>query len=155
MQGRVDCSVRPHHRQIYLAKEEYEKLKKWAEDDLPFQPIESTINLATGKEGYSDFNSFHTEKSANLSLSPTQLLTARGVTRLLRGKVVKARSDREEAMSRAGADGETVVAYAIATSPRPPNKDEGEEWWRYVPLTSVQTCAMADPRFIVNWHRIF
>ena len=122
-------------------------------DDLLLQQIESTVNIVAGKEGYSVSTLSHTERLANPSLSPTRLLAARGVTRLLRGKVVKARSDLEEAMSRAGADSETVVAYAIATSPRPPNKDEGEEWWRYVPLASVQTCATADPRFIVNWHR--
>jgi len=112
-----------------LAKREYEKTKKWAEDDLPLQLIESTINLVTGKEGYSDSNSFYTEQLANPSLSSTKLLTARGVTRLLRGEVSEAKSDLEEAISQGGGDDETVAAYAVAATLRPSNKSEGDEWW--------------------------
>ena len=115
-----------------LAKKEYEKSKKWAEDDLLLQLIESTINLVTGKEGYSDCNSFYTEQLANPSLSSTKLLTARGVTRLLRGEVAEAKSDLEEAISQGGADDETVAAYAVAVTLRPSKKGEGDEWWRYV-----------------------
>ena len=113
-----------------LARKEYEKSKKWAEDDLLLQLIESTINLVTGKEGYSDCNSFYTEQLANPSLSSTRLLTARGVTRLLRGEVTEAKSDLEEAISQGGADDETVAAYAVATTLRPTKKGEGDEWWR-------------------------
>ena len=113
-----------------LAKKEYEKSKKWAEDDLLLQLIESTINLVTGKEGYSDCNSFYTEQLANPSLSSTRLLTARGVTRLLRGEVTEAKSDLEEAIGQGGADDETVAAYAVATTLRPSKKGEGDEWWR-------------------------
>ena len=40
-----------------LEKKEYEKLKKWAKVNL-LQLIESTINLVTGREGYSDSSSF-------------------------------------------------------------------------------------------------
>jgi coatomer protein complex subunit epsilon len=116
-----------------LAKREYEKCKKWAEDDLLLQLIESTINLVTGKEGYSDCNSFYTEQLANPSLSSTKLLTARGVTRLLRGEVSEAKSDLEEAISQGGADGETVAAYAVAATLRPSKKGEGDEWWRCAP----------------------
>jgi len=112
-----------------LAKREYEKSKKWAEDDLLLQLIESTINLVTGKEGYSDSNSFYTEQLANPSLSSTKLLTARGVTRLLRGEVAEAKSDLEEAISQGGADDETVAAYAVATTLKPSKKGEGDEWW--------------------------
>jgi len=114
-----------------LAKKEYEKSKKWAEDDLLLQLIESTINLVTGKEGYSDCNSFYTEQLANPSLSSTRLLTARGVTRLLRGEITEAKSDLEEALGQGGADDETVAAYAVATTLRPSKKGEGDEWWRY------------------------
>lgn len=112
-----------------LAKKEYEKCKKWAEDDLLLQLIESIINLVTGKEGYSDCNSFYTEQLANPSLSSTRLLTARGVTRLLRGEVAEAKSDLEEVISQGGADDETVAAYAVATTLRPSKKGEGDEWW--------------------------
>lgn len=126
-----------------LAKKEYEKSKKWAEDDLLLQLIESTINLVTGKEGYSDCNSFYTEQLANPSLSSTRLLTARGVTRLLRGEVTEAKSDLEEAISQEGADDETIAAYAVAATLKPSKKGEGDEWWRYV-LTrhspSLLTC---------------
>ena len=133
-----------------LAKKEYERSKKWAEDDLLLQLIESTINLVAGKEGYSDSNSFYTEQLANPSLSSTRLLTARGVTRLLRGEVSEAKSDLEEAISQGGADDETVAAYAVATTLRPSNKGEGDEWWTYVPSTSIQTCTVADPQSIEN-----
>jgi len=112
-----------------LAKKEYEKSKAWAEDDLLLQLIESTINLVTGKEGYADCNAFYTEQLANPSLSSTKLLTARGVTRLLRGEVVEAKSDLEEAISQGGADDETVAAYAVAATLRPSKKGEGDEWW--------------------------
>ena len=136
-----------------LAKKEYEKCKKWAEDDLLLQLIESTLNLVTGKEGYSDCNSFYTEQLANPSLSSTRLLTARGVTRLLRGEIAEAKSDLEEVMSQGGADDETVAAYAVATTLRPLKKGEGDEWWRYVPMHHfqfVQTRAAADPHFAAN-----
>jgi len=112
-----------------LAKKEYEKSKKWAEDDLLLQLIESTINLVTGKEGYKDCNAFYTEQLANPSLSSTRLLTARGVTRLLRGEVTEAKSDLEEAISQGGTDDETVAAYVVAATLRPSKKGEGDEWW--------------------------
>ena len=136
-----------------LAKKEYEKSKKWADDDFLLQLIESTINLVTGKEGYSDSNSFYTEQLANPSLSSTRLLTARGVTRLLRGEVAEAKSDLEEAMSQGGADDETVAAYAVAANLRPSNKGEGNEWWRCVSLVSVQTCVVVNLCFTANYHR--
>ena len=55
---------------------EYENLKKWAEDDLLFQLIESTINLVTGKEAYSDSNRFYIEQLANSSLPSMKLPTS-------------------------------------------------------------------------------
>lgn len=42
-----------------IAKEEYEKVKKWAEDDPHLQLIESTINLFTGKEECLDSSSVY------------------------------------------------------------------------------------------------
>jgi len=66
---------------------------------------------------------------ANPSLSSTRLLTARGVTRLLRGEVSEAKSDLEEAVSQGGADDEAVAAYAVAATLRPSKKGEGDEWW--------------------------
>ena len=48
-----------------LAKKGYEKAKKWAEDDLLLQLIESTINPVTGKEAHSDL---YTEQLANPSV---------------------------------------------------------------------------------------
>ena len=59
-----------------LAKKEYKRTKKWAEDDLLLQLIESTINLVIGKEAYLDSNSFYMKRLANPSLSSTKLLTA-------------------------------------------------------------------------------
>ena len=40
-------------------------MKKWAEDGLLLQLIESTINFVTGKEAYPDSNSLYTEQLAN------------------------------------------------------------------------------------------
>ncbi|KAJ3555155.1 hypothetical protein NM688_g2734 [Phlebia brevispora] len=99
-----------------LAKKELERAKRWAEDDLLLQHIEATINLVTGADSYSDCNSFYTEQLANPSLSSPHLLTARGVTRLLRGEVSAARSDLEEAISQQGgnADAETLAAMTVA-----------------------------------------
>ena len=45
-------------------------------------------------------------------LSSTRLLTARGMTRLLREEVAEAKSVLEEAISQSSADDEAVVAYA-------------------------------------------
>ena len=67
-------------------------------DDLVLQSIESTANVITRKEGYSDFNSFHTKRLASAPLSPTRLFTARGVTRLLRGKADEEYSVLEKAI---------------------------------------------------------
>ena len=116
-------------------------------NSLPLRLIESTINPVTGKEGYSDSNSFHTEQLTNPSLFPTQLLTARGLTKFLGREVVEAKSDLEDTTNQGGADGETIATYAVATTSRLANKAEGDEWWRYVPLTSVQTCPMVNLRF--------
>ena len=89
-----------------LAKKGYERAKKWVEDDLLFQLIESSISLLTGKEACLDL---YTERLANPSLSSTKVPTAQGVTRLLHGEVSEARSDPEKAISQEGADDGTVA----------------------------------------------
>ncbi|EEB96164.1 hypothetical protein MPER_04747 [Moniliophthora perniciosa FA553] len=79
-----------------LAKKEYERSKRWAEDDLLLQLIESTIGLVTGRDGYSNTLSFYTEQLGNPSLTSPHILTARGVTRILRNEIPEAKSDLEE-----------------------------------------------------------
>ena len=95
-----------------LAKKEFERSKRWAEDDLLLQLIESTISLITGTENYSDPLSFYSEQLGNPSLSSTHLLTSRGVTRILRGEVDAAKSDLEEAR-REQDDAETLAASVV------------------------------------------
>ena len=86
-----------------LARKEFERAKRWAEDDLLLQLIEASIGLVTGKDGYADAHAFYTEQLANPSLSSPHVLAARGVARLLRGEVQGAKSDLEEAQAQAGA----------------------------------------------------
>lgn len=114
-----------------MARKEFERAKLWAEDDLLLQLIESTIGLVTGKDGYSDTQSFYTEQLANPSISSPHLLTARGVTRLLRGEVQEAKSDLEEAVSQQGghADAETLAASVVAAG-LGPKKGDADELWR-------------------------
>jgi len=116
-----------------LARKDFERAKQWAEDDLLLQLIESTIGLATGKDGYSDSHSFYTEQLANPSISSPHLLTARGVTRLLRGEAQEAKSDFEEAISqrRGHADAETLAASVVAAG-LGPKKGDADELWRCV-----------------------
>ena len=116
-----------------MARKEFERAKHWAEDDLLLQLIESTIGLVTGKDGYFDTQSFYTEQLANPSLSSPHLLTARGVTRLLRGEVQEAKSDLEEAVSQQGghADAETLAASVVAAG-LGPKKGDADELWRCV-----------------------
>ncbi|KAI0063982.1 hypothetical protein BV25DRAFT_1823469 [Artomyces pyxidatus] len=113
-----------------LARKEFERSKQWAEDDLLLQLIEASIGLVTGKDGYSDSHSFYTEQLANPSLSSPHLLTARGVTRLLRGEIAEAKSDLEEAVSQQGGheDAETLAASVVAAG-LGPKKDGVEELW--------------------------
>ena len=51
-----------------LAKAEYQKAKKWVEDNLLLQLIESTIDLVTGEGEYPGSNPFYTERLANRSV---------------------------------------------------------------------------------------
>jgi len=102
-----------------LAKKEFERAKRWAEDDILLQLIEASIGLITGKDSYSNCNSFYTEQLGNPSLTSPHLLTARGVTRLLRNEIQEAKSD--------------VVAAGLGAT----KKSEAEELWRCVSRSSV------------------
>lgn len=117
-----------------LARKEFERAKRWAEDDLLLQLIESTINLVTGKSKYDDCHSFYTEQLANPSLSSPHLLTSRGVVRLLRGEVPAAKSDLEEAISQRGgsADAETLAALTVAAGLSSTKLSDADQLWRFV-----------------------
>lgn len=112
-----------------LAKKEFDRSKSWAEDDLLLGLIESSIGLVTGKDAYSNAHSFYTEQIANPSLSSPHLLTARGVTRLLRNEVPDAKSDLEEAQSQQAEDAETAAAVVVAAGLGATKKAEAEELW--------------------------
>jgi len=113
-----------------LARKEFDRAKQWAEDDLLLQLIESSIGLVTGKDSYLDAHSFYTEQIANPSVSSPHLLTARGVTRLLRGEAQEAKSDLEEAVAQQGGqdDAETLAARVVAAG-LGPKRDDAEELW--------------------------
>lgn len=114
-----------------LARKEFERAKRWAEDDVLVQLIEASIGLVTGRDGYADCNSFYTEQLGNPSLSSPHLLTARGVTRLLRGEVPAAQSDFEEAVAQQGgaADAETLAAMAVTAGLGAAKPAEAEQLW--------------------------
>ncbi|CDO73324.1 hypothetical protein BN946_scf185008.g87 [Trametes cinnabarina] len=99
-----------------LARKEFERAKRWAEDDLLLQHIEASIGLVTGRDAYSDAQAFFSEQLANPSLTSPRLLTARGVARLLRGELAAAKSDLEEAAVQMGGrpDAETLGAQTVA-----------------------------------------
>ncbi|KAI0792164.1 coatomer epsilon subunit-domain-containing protein [Abortiporus biennis] len=104
-----------------LASKQLKLSKKWASDETLIQLIESSINLYTGKDSYSDPNSFYNEQLANPSLaSPPHLLVARGVSRLLKGEINGAKSDLEESVNNAKVRGtevdeETLVNLIVVT----------------------------------------
>jgi len=52
------------------------------------------------------------------------------MARMLCGEIYEIKSDLEEAIGQRGADGETTVVYAVATTLRS-YEGEGDEW--YVP----------------------
>ncbi|KAF8216520.1 coatomer epsilon subunit-domain-containing protein [Mycena galopus ATCC 62051] len=121
--------------QIYLsinrtdrAKKEFDRAKQWAEDDLLLQLIESSIGLVAAKDGYSNANSFYTEQLGNPSLSSPHILTARGVTRILRNEIPEAKSDLEESLEQQKADAETLAAFVVAAGIES-KKGEAEELW--------------------------
>lgn len=116
-----------------LAKKQFERSKRWAEDDLLLQSIEAMIGLVTGKDNYSNSLSFYTEQLGNPSLSSPRLLTSRGVTRILRGEIQEAKSDLEESLTQQKGDAETEAAYVVSTCLGALKKTEAEEVWLYVP----------------------
>jgi coatomer protein complex subunit epsilon len=111
------------------AKKEFDRSKRWAEDDLLLQVIESSIGLVTGKDAYANASSFYTEQISNPSLSSPHLLTARGVTRLLRNEIPEAKSDLEEAQSQQTGDAETFAALVVATGLGATKIPEAEDLW--------------------------
>ena len=82
---------------VDLAKKEFDRARKWAEDDLLLQQIEASIGLLTGKDSYSNPHSYYMEQLHNPSLSSAHMLLSRGVTHLLRGEIPEAQSDFSEA----------------------------------------------------------
>ncbi|KAG6844778.1 hypothetical protein H0H87_003896 [Tephrocybe sp. NHM501043] len=112
-----------------LAKKQFERSKRWAEDDTLLQLIESTIGLATGKDGYSNASSFYTEQLANPSLSSPHLLTARGVTRILKNEIQEAKSDLDESLEQQKDDSEAKAALIVAGGLGALKKPETEALW--------------------------
>ncbi|TFY61824.1 hypothetical protein EVJ58_g4263 [Rhodofomes roseus] len=114
-----------------LARKEFERAKRWAGDDMLVQFIEAFIGMVTGKDGYQDCNSFYDEQLGNPSLTSPHLLTARGVTRLLRGSVTGAKSDFEEAVLQRGGkpDAETLGAMTVAAGLNQSKSNEAEQLW--------------------------
>jgi coatomer protein complex subunit epsilon len=113
-----------------LAKAQFEASKRWAEDDLLLQLIESSIGLFTGRDSYSDPLSFYTEQVANPTFTSARLFTARGVTRLLRGDAADARSDFEEALSQQGTSPDPDTLGAMAVAAELSKTADAEELWR-------------------------
>lgn len=118
-----------------LAKREFERAKQWAEDDILLQLIESTIGLVTGRDAYNNPNSFYTEQLGNPSLSSPHLLTARGVTRILRNEIPEAKSDLEDALAQQDGDAETLAALVVAAGLGATKKSEADALWRCAPIT--------------------
>lgn len=112
-----------------LAKKQFERSKRWAEDDLLLQLIESTIGLVTGKDSYANTSSFYTEQLGNPSLTSPHVLTARGVTRILRNEIPEAKSDLEESLGQQKGDAETLAALVVAAGLGAFKKTETEELW--------------------------
>lgn len=113
-----------------LAKKQFERSKRWAEDDILLQLIESNIGLVTGKDGYANTSSFYTEQLGNPSLTSPHILTARGVTRILRNEIQEAKSDLEESLEQQKGDGETLAALVVAGGLGATKKTETDELWR-------------------------
>ncbi|EGN96757.1 hypothetical protein SERLA73DRAFT_184918 [Serpula lacrymans var. lacrymans S7.3] len=115
-----------------LAQKAFNAAKKWAEDDLLLQLIESSIGLRTGTNAYADSAAFYTEQLGNPSVSSAHLLTARGIVRILRGEVVEARSDLEEALEQtkgSGTQGEVLAGLVVALGLGAGKTAETEEIW--------------------------
>jgi len=126
-----------------LAKKQFERSKRWAEDDLLLQSIEAMIGLATGKDNYSNSLSFYTEQLGNPSLSSPHLLTSRGVARILRGEIQEGKSDLEESLEQQKGDAETEAAYVVSAGLGAQRKPEAEEVWvKFVSEQSTHPLAL-------------
>lgn len=112
-----------------LAKKQFERSKRWAEDDLLLQLIESTIGLVTGKDAYANTSSFYTEQLGNPSLTSPHILTARGVTRILRNEIPEAKSDLEESLEQQKGDAETLAALVVAAGLGALKRPDTEDLW--------------------------
>lgn len=112
-----------------LAKKQFERSKRWAEDDMLLQSIESMIVLATGKDNYTNPLSFCTEQLGNPSLTSSHLLTTRGVIRILRGEIQEAKSDLEESLEQQKGHSEAEAAYVVAAGLGALKKSEAEDLW--------------------------
>ncbi|KZT27897.1 hypothetical protein NEOLEDRAFT_1088213 [Neolentinus lepideus HHB14362 ss-1] len=113
-----------------LATKEFNRAKRWAEDDLLLQLIESFIDLVKiDNNAYTNPNSFYNEQLGNPSLTSPHLLTARGVTRLLKGDIQGAKSDFEEALTQKPDDAETLAALTVASGLPVSKKAEAEQLW--------------------------
>lgn len=117
---------------VDLAKKEFDRARKWAEDDLLLQQIEASIGLLTGKDSYSNPHSYYVEQLHNPSLSSAHLLLSRGVTHLLRGEIPEAQSDFAGAQKEQSGVEADALAGSIAASELGGAKPNVNSLWRYV-----------------------
>jgi coatomer protein complex subunit epsilon len=83
----------------------------------------------TGKDAYANTNSFYTEQLGNPSLTSPHILTARGVTRILRNEIPEAKSDLEESLEQHKGDAETLAALVVAAGLGALKKPDTEDLW--------------------------
>lgn len=116
---------------VDLAKKEFDRARKWAEDDLLLQQIEASIGLLTGKDSYSNPHSYYVEQLHNPSFSSAHLLLSRGVTHLLRGELPEAQSDFSEAQKEdRGVTADALAGSVVASELGSTAKVDA--LWRYV-----------------------
>ena len=130
---------------VDLAKKEFDRARKWAEDDLLLQQIEASIGLLTGKDSYSNPHSFYVEQLHNPSLTSAHLLVSRGVTHLLRGEIPEAQSDFSEALKDGGGEAGDALAGSIVAAELCGQKSHVDALWRYVP--GVRHMISLQPRY--------
>jgi coatomer subunit epsilon len=140
-----------------LAKKEFERAKRWAEDDTLLQLIESNIGLVTGADNYSNPHSFYTEQLGIPSISSPHILTARAVTRLLQNDVEAAKSDLEESLQQQADDAETQAANIVAMGYTMPKRGQPyavDEFWSYVrtDVNSFQSSLTSCDRSLAKTH---
>jgi len=114
---------------VDLAKKEFERARKWAEDDLLLQQIEASIGLLIGKDSYSNPHSFYVEQLHNPSLTSAHLLASRGVTHLLRGEIPEAQSDFSEAAKEGGSTSANALAGSVIAAELSGQKANVDPLW--------------------------